>query len=131
MPDMPIMAQRLSDGSTLGAGFFGLVKLDDDWKSTWSFTREDAAPHFPLLNSWGVVEMADHRLIVVNDDWHVKKEGDNRVPIFAVDSEKNISWMLSATAFKEWKRSEVEPKTGLTEHRCVIVQPLDSAVRSQ
>jgi len=131
VPDMPMLAQRLADGSTLGSGRFGLVRLDAAWRNTWSFTPADAAPHFPLNAAWGVVEMADHRLLVVNDDWHIKKKDQNRVQLFALDSEKNISWSLPATAFQEWKRSEVEPRTGLTEHRCVIVQPLRSAVRGE
>ena len=53
----------------------------------------------------------------------------DRVQFFAVDSAKNVSWTLPATAFKEWKRSEVEPRTGLTEHRSVVVQPLPSIGR--
>jgi hypothetical protein len=70
--------------------------------------------------------MPDHRLVVVNSDWHLATMDENRVQFFAVDSAKNISWTLPATVFKEWKRSEVEPRTGLTEHRSVIVQPLGS-----
>jgi hypothetical protein len=129
VPNMPVMAQRLADGSTLGTGRFGLVKLDAAWKNTWSFTPADAAAHFPLLITWGVTEMPDHRLVVANSDWHLAKKDENRVQFFAVDSAKNISWTLPATVFKEWKRSEVEPRTGLTEHRSVVVQPLRSGMR--
>lgn len=128
-PDMPVMAQRLDDGSTIGSGRFGLVKLDGAWKNTWSFTPADAAPYFPLLITWGVTELPDHRLVVANSDWHLMKKDENRVQFFAVDSAKQVSWTMPATAFKDWKRSETEPRTGLTEHRSVLVQPLRSAVK--
>jgi hypothetical protein len=124
VPDLPVMAQRLADGSTMATGRFGMVKLDADWKSTWSFTRADAAPHFPLLIAWGVVELPGHRLVVVNDDWHVQKKDDNRIQLFGLDATNKVTWTLPATAFDGWKRSELEPRTGLIEHRSVIVRPL-------
>jgi hypothetical protein len=126
VPAMPVMAQRLSDGSTIGTGKFGMVKLDADWNNTWSYAAPDAGAQFPLLTSWGVTELSDHRLIVANSDWHLGKKDDNRVQFFAVDAKKNISWTLPASAYDPWKRSEVEPRTGLTEHRSVVVWPLPS-----
>lgn len=51
VPGMPVMAQRLADGSTLCTGKFGIIRLDLDWKIAWSFTAEDANPHFPLPRS--------------------------------------------------------------------------------
>jgi hypothetical protein len=128
VPGMPVMAQRLADGSTIGTGKFGMVRLDADWKNTWSFTATDASAHFPLLTAWGVTELSDHRLIVANSDWHLAKKDDNRVQFFTVDSAKNISWTLPTAAYQQWKRSEVEPRTGLTEHRSVVVRPLPSAL---
>ena len=127
VPAMPVMAQRLSDGSTIGTGKFGMVKLDVDWKNVWTFTASDASAQFPLLIPWGVTELPDQRLIVANSDWHLPKKDDNRVQFFAVDSAKNISWMLPSSAYQAWKRSEVEPRTGLTEHRSVAVWPLAHA----
>jgi hypothetical protein len=52
--NLPVLAQRLADGSTLCTGRFGLVKLDADWHPIWSFTPAEAAPAFPLLLGWGV-----------------------------------------------------------------------------
>jgi hypothetical protein len=128
VPDLPVMAQRLADGSTLASGRFGLVRLDaESWKSSWTFTPDDTASHFPFNIAWGTLEMPDHSLLVVNDDWHIREKDQNRVQLFTLDSKKNISWFLPATAFAEWKHSEVEPRTGLTEHRCVILQPLHPA----
>ncbi len=127
VPGLPVMAQRLADGSTVGTGKFGMVKLDADWKNTWSFTASEADAHFPLLTAWGVTELSDHRLIVANSDWHLGKKDGNRVQFFAIDTAKDITWTLPATAYQEWKRSEVEPRTGLTEHRSVVVWPLPSA----
>ena len=124
VPGLPVMAQRLADGSTIGTGKFGMVKLDANWKNTWSFTASDAAAHFPLLLAWGVTELPDHRLLVANSDWHLGKKDENRVQFFAVDSGKDISWTLPAKAYEPWKRSEMEPRTGLTEHRSVIAWPL-------
>ena len=130
LPSMPVMAQRLADGSTLATGRFGLMKFDSAWKNVWSFTPADAAAHFPLLISWDVTEMLDHRLVVANSDWHLAKKEDNRVQFFAIDFAKNISWTLPATAFKEWKRSETEPRTGFIEHRSISVQPLPVGTQS-
>src|SRR5260370_2909494 len=75
-PDMPVMAQRLADGSTIGSGRFGLVKLDGAWKNTWSFTSGDAAPYFPLLITWGITELPDHRLVGANSAWHLAKKDE-------------------------------------------------------
>jgi len=126
---LPVMAQRLADGSTLCSGSFGLVKFDAAGKQTWSFTVADAAPHFPLIIAAGFVELTDHRILVVNSDWHYLKKDDNRVQLFALDSDKKISWSLPSTAFQQWKRSELEPHTGFIEHRCMVVQPLSSVMR--
>ena len=93
-------------------------------KVTWSFTPEDAAPHFPLLIAVGIVELSDGRLLVVNSDWHYQKPHENRVQLFITDSSKDISWTLPVTAFDGWKRGEIEPKTGLLEHRAGVVQLL-------
>ncbi len=124
VPAMPVMAQRLSDGSTVGTGKFGMVKLDTDWKLNWSFTASDAGAQFPLLIPWGVTELANQRLAVANSDWHLPKRDDNRVQFFVVDQAKNISWTLPSSSYQQWKRSELEPRTGLTEHRSVIAWPL-------
>ena len=44
--------------------------------------------------------------------------------LFITDASKNISWTLPVTAFDGWKRGEIEPKTGLLEHRAGVVQLL-------
>ena len=118
------LAQTLSDGSTLCSGRFGLIKFDANGKKTWSFSPEDAAPHFPLLIAVGTVELFDGRLLVVNSDWHYQEPNENRVQLFITDSSKNISWTLPVTAFEGWKRGEIEPKTGLLEHRAGVIQLL-------
>jgi hypothetical protein len=123
--NLPVLAQRLADGSTLCTGRFGLVKLDADWRPIWSYAPADAAAHFPLLLGWGVMELPDHLLVVANSDWHLEKRDENRVQFFAIDpTDRRVAWMLSATVFQDWKRSETEPRTGLVEHRSVLVQPL-------
>ena len=124
VPSLPALAQTLSDGTTLCSGRFGLIRFDANGKKTWSFTPEDAAPHFPLLIAVGTVELPDGRLLVVNSDWHYQKPGENRVQLFITDFSKNISWTLPVTAFEGWKRGEIEPKTGLLEHRAGVVQLL-------
>ena len=124
VPSLPALAQTLSDGATLCSGRFGLIRFDAKGKKTWSFTPEDAAPHFPLLIAVGTVELSDGRLLVVNSDWHYQKPGENRVQLFITDSSKQISWTLPVTAFEGWKRGEIEPKTGLLEHRGGVVQLL-------
>ena len=124
VPSLPALAQTLSDGTTLCSGRFGLIRFDANGKKVWSFTPEDAAPHFPLLIAVGTVELSGGRLLVVNSDWHYLEPGENRVQLFITDSSKNISWTLPVTAFDGWKRGEVEPKTGLLEHRAGVVQLL-------
>jgi hypothetical protein len=123
--NLPVLAQRLADGSTLCTGRFGLVKLDADWHPIWSYAPADAAAHFPLLLGWGVTELPDHLLVVANSDWHLEKRDENRVQFFAIDpADRRIAWTLSPTVFQDWKRSETEPRTRLVEHRSVLVQPL-------
>ena len=124
LPSMPVMAQRLSGGSTVITGRFGMMTLNAAWKTVSSFTPADAAAHFPFLIGWGVTELPDHRLLVGNSDWHLGKKDDNRVQFFAIDSANNISWTLPAAEFKDWKRSETEPRTGFVEHRSISMQPL-------
>ena len=124
VPDLPVVAQRLSDGSTIATGRFGMARLDAAWNQVWSFNKADAAPYFPLLIAWGVVETPNRELLVVNDDWHVQKKDDNRVFLFTIDPAKKVTWTLPSSSFESWKRSELEPRTGLTEHRTVIVRPL-------
>lgn len=124
VPSLPALAQTLSDGTILCSGRFGLIRFDGNGKKTWSFTPEDAAHHFPLLIAVGTVELSDDRFLVVNSDWHYQKPGENRVQLFITDSSKNISWTLPVTAFDGWKRGEIEPKTGLLEHRGGVVHLL-------
>ncbi|MBM3801350.1 MAG: hypothetical protein FJW26_03455 [Acidimicrobiia bacterium] len=131
VPGLPVMAHRLADGSTLCSGAFGLVRFDAAGKENWSFSVADAAPHFPLIIAAGFVEVPGNRLLVVNSDWHYQKKDDNRVQLFALDFEKQVSWSLPAAAFQNWKRSEVEPRTGFIEHRCMVVQPLPPAAASK
>jgi len=47
--------------------------------------------------------------------------------VWAVDSAKHVSWTLPATDYQPWKRSELEPRTGFTEHRSIVVHPLPGA----
>ena len=61
VPSLPALAQTLSDGTTLCSGRFGLIRFDANGEKTWSFTPEDAAPHFPLLIAVGTVELSDNR----------------------------------------------------------------------
>jgi hypothetical protein len=121
---LPVMAQRLSNGDTLCTGEFGLVRFDKAGKNVWSFTREDAAPHFPLIYAAGVFELPSKQLLVANSDWHFMEKDQNRVQSFVINTEKNIQWTLPASAFGSWKRSETEPRTGFLEHRVCLVQPL-------
>ena len=128
VPSQLMGAERLSDGTTLCSGLFGLINFDSDGKQRWAFTPEDAAGHFPLLMAAGGIELPDGRFLVVNCDWHYKNAGENRVQLFVTDSSGNIHWTLPATAFEGWKHSEVEPRTGFTEHRGMIVQLLPDEV---
>lgn len=124
VPSLPVVAERLRDGSTMTSGMFGLIQFDAEAKPQWTFTPEDAAPHFPLVIAAGVVELSRNSWLVVNSDWHYKKAGDNRVQVFTVDRAKKIGWTMPVRAFAGWKRGELEPRTGLTEHRSMVVQVL-------
>ena len=119
---LPVMAQRMSDGTTLCSGEFGLLRFDADGTEIWSLTREDVAPSFPLIYAVGFNEMKDGRLLVVNSDWHYARKNQNRVQMFLVDSNRNFPWTLPSSAFDGWKKSAVEKKTGFTEHRCALIQ---------
>jgi hypothetical protein len=77
-----------------------------------------------LIYAAGFVFLPDRLLLVCNSDWHYRTAGENRIQLFAVDHDKQLHWTLPATAFAGWKQSEVEPRTGFSEHRCAVVQLL-------
>jgi hypothetical protein len=124
LPKMPVMALRLTDGSTVASGAFGLLKLNREWKEVWRYSSGANDLGFPLLIGWGILESPDRGLIVVNSDWHLPREGDNRVQVFALDPSNQVTWALSTTELGDWKHSDREPRTGLVEHRIVVVRPL-------
>lgn len=124
LPKMPVMALRLNDGSTVVSGAFGLSKLNPQWEEVWRYTSEKDELGFPLLIGWGILERPDHGLIVVNSDWHLKKDGDNRVQVFSLDSSNRVDWMLDSSKLGNWKHSDREPRSGFIEHRSVVVRTL-------
>ena len=122
VPSLPFMAERMPDGTTLCSGEFGLKAFASNGNETWSFTPEDAAPHFKLIIAGGFVTLPNQRLAVVNSDWHYKKMGDNDVQLFVLDKDHHVDGTLQASALDGWKRSAIEHATGLLEHRCMVVQ---------
>ena len=126
---LPCCAERLKDGETVCTGGFGVARFDTIGEKVWSFTREDAAPHFPMIYAGGIHEFADGRLLICNADWHYSEKNQNRVQAFVIDAQKNITWTLPATAFGTWKKSEIEPITGFVEHRVCLIQPLPKSPR--
>lgn len=121
IPCPATVAQRLADGSTMVSGI-GLTKFDQTGKEIWSFRPADAAPAFQMLIGGGFVELPDNRILAVNSDWHYKAPGDNRVQLYIVGTDKKVSWTFSSENFDGWKRGEVEPRTKLIEHRCMMIQ---------
>ena len=121
---MPVMAQRLSDGSTMATGRFGMIRLDAQWNETWSYRAADAAGSFPLLIPWGVTELKDGRLLVANSDWHERRKGWNRVQCFAIDFEKRISWQMPAAVYRQWNGIAEENAPGDVEYHSVVMHPL-------
>jgi hypothetical protein len=121
---LPVVARRLADGSTLCAARIEVTRYDPAGAKAWSYTRVDAAADFPMIIAGGNFTLADGRLAVVNSDWHYPEKDRNRVQVFVVDEAKRVSWTLPATAFAPWKRSWTEKKTGLVEHRVLVIQPL-------
>jgi len=119
---LPVVATRQPDGSTLCSARVEVTRFDAAGTKVWSFTRTDAAADFPLIIAAGTVVLPDQRIVVVNADWHYKEPHQNRVQLFAVDADKKVSWTLPASAFTGWKKSGMDPKTGLTEHRCMMIQ---------
>ena len=77
-----------------------------------------------LMWPYGTIPLEGGRLMVVNSDWHYKEPGSNRVPLFIVGEDKRVEWTLDVKAFEPWKKSETEPRSGLKEHRLMVVQLL-------
>src|SRR5262249_25955565 len=92
VPSLPIVAQRLADGSTLCSGRLGVIMYDAEGKQDWSFTRQDAAPDFPLIIAAGAAVLPGGRLLVVNSDWHYSVRDANRVQLFTLDADHKVSW---------------------------------------
>lgn len=127
VPSLTVEAQRLSDGSMLCSGRFGVIRFDAAGQEIWSLAAEDVKDSLPMLLPCGVVPLTNGRMLVVNSDWHYKKKDANRVPLFIVDQNKRVEWMLDKAAFGPWKRSETDPHSGLKEHRCMVVQILQES----
>lgn len=121
---LPTFALRLKNGDTVCTGGFGVIRFNAAGETLWTFTKEDAAPVFPIIYATGIHELAADRLLISNSDWHFAEKDQNRVQAFVIDADRNITWTLPATAFGDWKRSETEPRTGFVEHRVCLIQPL-------
>ncbi len=121
---LPVVATREPDGSTLCSARVEVTRFNAAGDKIWSLTRSDLEPDFPLIIAAGTVTLPDRRIVVVNSDWHYPEADRNRVQLFAVNAARKVSWTLPASAFSDWKKSWVEPKTGLVEHRCLIIQPI-------
>jgi hypothetical protein len=124
LPSLPTFARRLPDGNTLCSGQFGIKVFGPKGAERWSFDQTDIGEQFKLIYGYGVVPLERGRLLVVNSDWHYKEVGANRVPLFIVDQDKKIEWTLDVKDFGPWKKSEMEPRTGMKEHRLMMVQVL-------
>lgn len=124
VPGRPTVARRLPDGSTVISGEFGIKRFGADGAKQWSFDQADAAGRFFLMWPYGTIPLEGGRLMVVNSDWHYKEAGSNRVPLFIVGEDKRVEWTLDVKAFEPWKQSETEPRSGLKEHRLMVVQLL-------
>jgi hypothetical protein len=122
---LPVVATREADGSTLCSARVEVTRFNPAHEKVWSYTRTDAEPEFPMIIAAGTARLADGRIIVVNSDWHYPERDRNRVQLFAVDEQKHISWTLPSSAFEPWKKSWTEKKTGLVEHRCLVIQRLE------
>jgi hypothetical protein len=121
---LPVVAERLADGTTVCSARLGLTRHNAKGEVIWSYTRTDAASEFPLIIASGFLHLPEDRFLVVNSDWHYKERDANRVQMFLVNADRKVLWTLPAAAFDGWKQSWIEPKTGLIEHRCALVQPL-------
>lgn len=121
---LPVVAVRQPDGSTLSSARIEVTRYSAQGEKIWSYTRTDAAVDFPLIIAGGTATLDDGRIAVVNSDWHYPERDRNRVQLFVVDAAKRISWTLPAAALAGWKQSWTEKKTGLVEHRLLVVQRL-------
>lgn len=122
---LPVVATRQADGSTLCSARIEVTRYSSAGEKVWSYTRPEAAADFPLIIAAGTSVLPDGRIAVVNSDWHYPVRDQNRVQLFVVDADKRISWTLPSSAFDAWKKSWTEKKTGLIEHRCLVIQRLD------
>ena len=121
---LPCGILRLTGGDIVCTGDFGITRFNAAGEKVWTFTREDAAPYFPIIYATGIHELENGRLLVSNSDWHYQEKNQNCVQAFVIDADRNITWTLPATAFGTWKTSETEPATGFVEHRICLIQPL-------
>jgi len=121
LPYVATVAERLDDGTTLVSGL-GLQRFDSDGKEIWSFSGEDAAPSFKMLLGAGFAVLPGDRILATNSDWHYKVKGENAVQLYIVSRGKTVEWTFPVTAYEGWKQGSLEPRTGLVEHRCMMVR---------
>ncbi len=124
VPGLPTVARSLPDGSILISGQFGIKRFGSDGVEQWSFDQSDIRDRFKLIYAYGTIPLERGRLLVVNSDWHYTEPGANRVPLFIVGKDKRIEWTLDVKDFGPWKKSETEPRSGMKEHRLMMVQVL-------
>jgi hypothetical protein len=86
-------------------------------------------PEFPVVIFGGFHRFPNGNTLIVNSDWHYKKQGDNRVQLFEVTREKKVAWKLEADCFGNHKPGSLEPRTGLIEHRIIALQWLGGRFR--
>ena len=121
LPCVATVAERLDDGTTLVSGL-GLQRFDSKGKEIWSFSSQDAAPSFKMLLGAGFAVLPGDRILATNSDWHYKVKGENAVQLYVVSRDKTVEWTFPVTAYEGWKHGALEPKTGLVEHRCMMVR---------
>ena len=128
VPDLPVVAERLTNGNTLLSWRGGLSEVAPDHQTVWELLPADL-PEFPVVIFGGFHRFPNGNTLIVNSDWHYKKQGDNRVQLFEVTREKKVAWKLEADCFGNHKPGSLEPRTGLIEHRIIALQWLGGRFR--
>jgi len=129
VPDLPVVAERLSNGNTLMSWRGGLIEAAPNHEIGWDIKTADLT-EFPVIIFGGFYRFPNGNTLIANSDWHYKTAGENRVQVFEVTRDKKVVWKLGLDAFAGRKPGSLEPKTGHVEHRLIGLQWLDASGKS-
>jgi hypothetical protein len=121
VPELPVVAERLTNGHTLMSWRGGLIEAAPNHEVVWELKAADLT-EFPVVIFGGFHRFPNGNTFIANSDWHYQDARENRVQVFEITRDKRVVWKLGVEAFDGKKPGSLEPNSGLIEHRIIGLQ---------